>query len=135
MGTCVSLARLLVVLKRLLCPRQLYQSALGLEYLHCEGIVHGDLHAGNILIDDNGNACLTDFGMSLITPATAYNYGSVHGGGATHWQAPELMDPEEFDSNSTRPTPQSDVYSFACTALEVCHTMQRLHSRLTSLQI
>ena len=98
---------------------QLYQTALGLGYLHGEGIVHGDLHAGNILVDDNGNARLTDFGMSLIAEATAYNYGSMHGGGATHWQAPELIDPEEFDMDSTRPTPQSDVFSLGCTAAEV----------------
>ena len=57
--------------------------------------------------------------MSLIAEATAYNYGSIHGGGAIRWQAPELIDPDEFDMDTTRPTPQSDVFSFACTALEV----------------
>lgn len=98
---------------------QLYHTMLGLEYLHEEGIVHGDLHAGNILIDENGSACLTDFGMSLISEATAYNYGSIHGGGAIRWQAPELIDPEEFGLESTRPTPLSDVFSFACTCVEV----------------
>ncbi|THH31212.1 hypothetical protein EUX98_g2968 [Antrodiella citrinella] len=97
----------------------LYQTALGLEYLHDEGIVHGDLHAGNILVDEDNNACLTDFGMSLITEATAYNYASIHGGGALRWQAPELIDPDEFGLESSRPTPQSDIFSFACTAIEL----------------
>ena len=101
---------------------QLCQIAQGLEYLHNEGIIHGDLHAANILVDDKGNACLTDFGLSLIAEASAYNYGSVHGGGAIRYQAPELIDPEEFGLESSRPTPASDIFSFACTAIEVCYS-------------
>ncbi|THH32447.1 hypothetical protein EUX98_g1713 [Antrodiella citrinella] len=99
--------------------RWLHQTALGLEYLHHEGIVHGDLHPGNILIDDNENARITDFGMSLIAEATAYNYASIHGGGALRWKAPELVDPEEFDIETSRPTKKSDVFSIACTAIDL----------------
>ena len=98
---------------------QLYQIAVALDYLHSEGIVHGDLHAANVLIDENNNARVTDFGMSLISEASSYNYGSIHGGGATRWQAPELIDPEEYGLESSRPTPPSDVFSFACTCIEV----------------
>ncbi|THH32513.1 hypothetical protein EUX98_g1658 [Antrodiella citrinella] len=97
----------------------LHQTTLGLQYLHEEGIIHGDLHAGNILLNECGNACLTDFGMSLIAGGTGYNYGSVHGGGAMRWQAPELIDPEMFGLEGTRPTTQSDVFSIACTAIEL----------------
>ncbi|KAF9966830.1 hypothetical protein BGZ70_001108 [Mortierella alpina] len=39
-------------------------SAIG--RLHEEGIYHRDLHGGNILIDDKGNAMLTDFGASTV---------------------------------------------------------------------
>lgn len=98
---------------------QLYQIAVGMEYLHGEGVVHGDLHAANVLIDENSNARVTDFGMSLISEASAYNYGSIHGGGATRWQAPELIDPEEMRLKSSRPTTSSDVFSFACMCIEV----------------
>lgn len=98
---------------------QLYQIALGLAYLHAEGVVHGDLHAGNVLVDENGAIRLTDFGMSLIAEGTAYNYGSHHGGGATRWSAPELFDPEAFGLESSRPTFQSDIYAFACVCIEV----------------
>ncbi|KAH8102061.1 kinase-like domain-containing protein [Cristinia sonorae] len=99
--------------------RWLHQTAMGLAYLHSEGIVHGDLHAGNILVDNEKNARLCDFGMSLISEATAYNYGSHHGGGATRWSAPELFDPEEFGLTTSRPTFQSDVYAFACVVVEL----------------
>lgn len=97
-----------------------HQTALGLEYLRAEGIVHGDLHAGNILVDETGAVRLTDFGLSLLSGGTAYNYGSQHGGGAMHYTALELFDPEAFGLESTRPTFHSDIYAFACVCIEVC---------------
>lgn len=105
---------------------------LGLEYLHSEGIIHGDLHGGNILINEKNNACLTDFGLSLFADATAYNYGSVHGGGAGRYRAPELSEPEEFNQESSRPTCASDIFSLACTGIEVgtvawCLALARVH--------
>ncbi|TCD62377.1 hypothetical protein EIP91_006959 [Steccherinum ochraceum] len=98
----------------------LLQIALGLSYLHEQGIVHGDLHGGNILIDEQGNVRLTDFGLSLISEATAGQYASVHGGGAFHFRAPELFDPEEFGLAEARPTSATDMYAFACTCMELC---------------
>ncbi|KAK3813318.1 MAG: kinase-like domain-containing protein [Benniella sp.] len=41
------------------------QIASGIARLHQEGVYHRDLHGGNILIDDQGNALLTDFGASI----------------------------------------------------------------------
>lgn len=95
------------------------QIALGLVYLHAEGIVHGDLHAGNILVDKHGTIRLADFGLSLLSEGTAYNYGSQHGGGAVHYTAPELIDPEAFGLETSRPTFRSDIYAFACVCIEV----------------
>ena len=94
----------------------MYQSALGLEYLHKVGIVHGDLHARNILIDENGQARLTDFGLSLLADATPHgSYGSVHGGGVFLYRSPELHDPERFGlGSSMRPTTLSDIFAFGC---------------------
>ncbi|KAG0322656.1 hypothetical protein BGZ99_003203 [Dissophora globulifera] len=42
------------------------QISTGISRLHTQGIYHRDLHGGNILIDDKGNAMLTDFGASTI---------------------------------------------------------------------
>lgn len=117
---------------------QLHQASRGLEYLHSEGIIHGDLHGGNILLDERGHARLTDFGLSLFSEATAYNYGSTHGGGAIRWAAPELIGPEEFGYTSTRPTCASDIYSLACTGIEVrAFKLQVIHCtfRLTLVDV
>lgn len=40
------------------------QICSGLEYIHKQGIIHRDLTSGNILLDENGAARITDFGLA-----------------------------------------------------------------------
>ena len=74
----------------------------------------------NILIKDNGAACLSDFGLSVFAEGKSKNYASLRGG-ADRWLAPELLDPERFGFHDDRPTYAGDIYSFACVCLEVKH--------------
>ncbi|KAG8887163.1 hypothetical protein FRB98_000419 [Tulasnella sp. 332] len=87
--------------------------ARGLAYLHDRGVIHGDLKAANVLLDDSVNPMLSDFGMSKVMEGT---YGrtspALKGMGSTRWKSPELMD-------DCPKTMKSDVYALGMTIVEV----------------
>ncbi|KAF8840950.1 kinase-like protein [Paxillus ammoniavirescens] len=97
-------------------------AAAGLQYLHSKSIVHGDLSGSNVLIDGNGRACISDFGLSvLLTRLGGSTYAtSSEAGGTLRWTAPELLDPQvPADGENLVPRPLSDVYSFGGIILQV----------------
>ncbi|KAK5808395.1 kinase-like domain-containing protein [Linnemannia elongata] len=57
-----------------------------LHYLHTIGLVHHDIKLGNILLDDNGNAKVADFGMSYYEQLGRKIGTNV----ATAYHAPEM---------------------------------------------
>ncbi|KAK7032668.1 kinase-like domain-containing protein [Favolaschia claudopus] len=87
--------------------------AQGLAFLHYEHVVHGDLRGSNILVDDSGRACLTDFGLTVLTDATVSQIN--HGAGSVRWMAPETLNPVTGFAR----TPASDIYAFGCVCLEL----------------
>ncbi|KAF8840943.1 kinase-like protein [Paxillus ammoniavirescens] len=96
-------------------------AAAGLQYLHSQSIVHGDLSGSSVLIDGNGRACISDFGLlTLLTDLGGSTYGaSRHEAGTLRWAAPELLGLQGGDSpHHVFPTPQSDVYSFGRIILQ-----------------
>ncbi|KAF9468989.1 kinase-like domain-containing protein [Collybia nuda] len=96
----------------------LTEIAHGLNYLHSQNVVHGDLRGGNILIDDQWQACLADFGLTVVSEATLATHTS-NGHGSTRWMAPELHDPESFGFDRFLRTSASDIYALGCVCLEV----------------
>ena len=44
--------------------RFMYEIAKGMEYLHSRGVLHGDLKAANVLVDDKIRCVISDFGQS-----------------------------------------------------------------------
>jgi hypothetical protein len=75
----------------------------GLSALAREGLAHGDIKPGNIVLDRDGNAKLVDFGLSGMTR----RFGGVLVG-TPHYIAPELLR-GGTDSN------RSDIYSLGAT--------------------
>ncbi|KAF8835294.1 kinase-like protein [Paxillus ammoniavirescens] len=98
--------RLLVHL--ILTSLQLTQIADGLEYLHSKDIVHGDLTNTSVLINDNGDPCIADFGLSSMLLEEEVPYSNMIGN--IRWAAPELF--EDRPGQSVQPTVTSDLYSY-----------------------
>ncbi|KDQ18586.1 hypothetical protein BOTBODRAFT_516044 [Botryobasidium botryosum FD-172 SS1] len=95
----------------------LAQAAAGLEYLHAGSVVHGDVRGPNILISESGDACVADFGLSMLGEQTQPEYSlssSFHKAGNVRWMALELLVVE----GSVRVT-NTDVFSFGRLILEV----------------
>ncbi|KAJ7586416.1 kinase-like domain-containing protein, partial [Mycena floridula] len=88
--------------------------ACGLEYLHKQTIIHGDLKALNVLVTPSLRACIMDFGLSTIAASQmATSSASSNNAGTAAWQAPEIFE------NQGRNTQKSDMYSFACVCYEI----------------
>jgi serine/threonine protein kinase len=96
---------------------QLTEIAEGLIYLHDEGLVHGDLRGRNVLVDDDGRARLTDFGLSGFIDATMPNSSF---GGSVAWMSPEQLFPSRYGIDFPYPKHSAaDMYSFGSVCVEV----------------
>ncbi|KAF8344391.1 hypothetical protein F5887DRAFT_272263 [Amanita rubescens] len=51
--------------------KRMSQVAQGLEYIRSEGVVHGDIRGANILLDDNLQVQIADFGLTHVLEATS----------------------------------------------------------------
>ncbi|KAG2143612.1 kinase-like domain-containing protein [Suillus clintonianus] len=93
----------------------------GLQYLHANGVIHGDFNGPNVLIHGDGTACVADFGLSLmyseVISASQASWTSTLKGNM-RWMAPELLEDRE-DGSQVRPSEQSDMYSFGGIMLQV----------------
>ncbi len=80
------------------------QIAAGLTTAHRQGVVHRDIKPANILLDEAGNAYLSDFGIAKVLGGEGFQTqaGALFG-------TPAYISPEQIRSQPV--TPQSDVYS------------------------
>jgi len=96
----------------------------GLEYLHNSGFYHNDIKPGNILMDDQLNAVLADYGISgfspSITPITPKSSYIVH-------RAPETAGGTPIISI------HSDIYQVGCTAYRLLNGISNLKNEFLSL--
>ncbi|KAI5080489.1 hypothetical protein GOP47_0003672 [Adiantum capillus-veneris] len=91
------------------------QAARGLEYLHgyaCPPVIHRDIKSSNILLDDEWNARVSDFGLSLLGPMDSDSPLSELPAGTLGY-----LDPEYYRLHYL--TTKSDVYSFGVLLLEI----------------
>jgi serine/threonine protein kinase/tetratricopeptide (TPR) repeat protein len=83
----------------------------GLEEAHNLGIVHRDLKPNNIMIDDNGNARIMDFGIARPVKGKHLTGSGVMIG------TPEYMSPEQVEAKET--DQRSDIYSLGIILYEM----------------
>ncbi|XP_020584631.1 serine/threonine-protein kinase-like protein CR4 [Phalaenopsis equestris] len=91
------------------------QAARGIEYLHgyaCPPVIHRDIKSSNILIDEEHNARVSDFGLSLLGPTDSRSPLSELPAGTLGY-----LDPEYYRLHYL--TTKSDVYSFGVLLLEL----------------
>jgi eukaryotic-like serine/threonine-protein kinase len=86
------------------------QLARGLDALHGHRILHRDVKPSNVLLDGEGAAALTDFGLARSADSTRLTAeGQLLG--TPHYLAPELIEGNEA-------TRASDVYALGCVLYE-----------------
>ncbi|KAJ8566561.1 hypothetical protein ON010_g6561 [Phytophthora cinnamomi] len=93
---------------------KLYEAALGVQYLHARGVVHGDLKGNKFVVGSDMKAKVTDFGLSSVASGEEETLVS----GAWNWVAPELLD------TNKRPTFASDVYSLDMCIVEALRVVE-----------
>ncbi|MHC1718726.1 MAG: Stk1 family PASTA domain-containing Ser/Thr kinase [Acidaminococcaceae bacterium] len=85
--------------------------ASALKHAHSRGIIHCDIKPHNILLDENNNPKVADFGIArAITTATMTYTASVVG--SVHYLSPEQVRGEKISA-------QSDLYSLGILLFEM----------------
>ncbi|XP_023525839.1 probable serine/threonine-protein kinase PBL21 isoform X1 [Cucurbita pepo subsp. pepo] len=90
-------------------------AARGLEYLHCTAnppVIYRDLKSANILLDDEFNPKLSDFGLAKLGPVGDNTHVSTRVMGTYGYCAPEY-------AMSGKLTLKSDIYCFGVVLLEI----------------
>ena len=89
----------------------LEQIASALAAAHRQGVVHRDVKPGNILLDEEGNAYLTDFGVALDAGSPERSSGTMMRG------TPAYLSPEQIRLDPA--SPRSDIYALGIVAYEM----------------
>ncbi|MBK9943640.1 MAG: serine/threonine-protein kinase PknK [Kouleothrix sp.] len=94
--------------------RLIEQIGGALTVAHRRGVVHRDLKPANILLDEDGNAYLADFGIAkdLGKQVSPYQTDQTSVVGSPAYLAPEQVKAEAI-------TPQTDIYSLGVMLYEI----------------
>jgi cyclin-dependent kinase 12/13 len=90
------------------------QLLTGLHYCHVNQVLHRDIKGSNLLIDNEGNLKLADFGL-------ARSYSHDHTGNLTNRVITLWYRPPELLLGATKYGPAIDMWSVGCIFAELLH--------------
>ena len=95
--------------------KYIYDVSSGLAYLHAltPPIIHQDIKPGNVLIDDNGNYSITDFGISAKSGNSRDTEEEEERSGTLAYMAPERY------HEGAEPSTEGDIWAFGATLCEI----------------
>ncbi|GLT35014.1 hypothetical protein SLA2020_094990 [Shorea laevis] len=94
----------------------------GMSYLHQKNIIHRDLKAANLLLDEKGVVKVADFGVARVQTQGVMTAET----GTYRWMAPEVIEHRPYDH-------KADVFSFGILLWELL-TGKLPYENLTPLQ-
>lgn len=95
----------------------------GMNYLHQNNIIHRDLKAANLLMDENEVVKVADFGVARVKAQSGVMTAET---GTYRWMAPEVIEHKPYDH-------KADVFSFGIVMWELL-TGKLPYEYLTPLQ-
>ncbi|KAL8027898.1 hypothetical protein ABFS82_14G123400 [Erythranthe guttata] len=95
----------------------------GMNYLHQNNIIHRDLKAANLLMDENEVVKVGDFGVARVKAQTGVMTAET---GTYRWMAPEVIEHKPYDH-------KADIFSFGVVLWELL-TGKLPYDYLTPLQ-
>ncbi len=88
----------------------IYKCAKALHYAHGRGVIHRDIKPSNVMLTNDNDARIIDFGIAIVSDSEVSRIEGIAG-------SPSYMSPEQVQSEEL--TPKSDLYSLGAVMYEL----------------